>query len=105
MRFYTYIGLLRNEIYVREVEDNKECSFFDNFTPTMYTTAPPEKCNYKTLDGKPVGSIKFDNIPSCKEFIKTYGDIPNYPIWGNTNYVVQYISEKYSKKISGILVS
>ena len=99
MKFYTYIGMLKNQIYVREVSENEEHSFKDNFQPTMYTTAPLEKCNYTTLDGVPVGNIKFDNIASCKDFIKQYSGTINYPIFGNTNYIVQYISEKYPKKV------
>jgi len=99
MKFYTYIGLLKNQIYVREIFENEEHSFKENFQPTMYTTAPSEKCNYTTLDGIPVGHIKFDNIASCKDFIKQYSGITDYPIFGNTNYIIQYISEKYPKKV------
>ena len=80
MKFYTYIGLLKNQIYVRELSDNEEHSFKENFQPTMFTTAPTEKCNYTTLDGVPVGNIKFDNIASCKDFIKQYSGTTNYPI-------------------------
>ena len=99
MKFYTYIGLLKNQIYVREIDGNDKHSFSMTFQPTMYTTAPSEKCNYTTLDGTPVAHIKFDNIASCKDFIKQYSGTSNYPIFGNTNYIVQYISEKYPKKI------
>ena len=91
--------MLKNQIYVREISADKEHSFKENFQPTMYTTAPSEKCNYTTLDGTPVGHIKFDNIASCKDFIKQYSGTTNYPIFGNTNYIVQYISEKYPKKV------
>jgi DNA polymerase elongation subunit (family B) len=91
--------MLKNQIYVREITGDDEHSFSENFQPTMYTTAPAEKCNYTTLDGDPVGNIKFDNIASCKDFIKQYSGTTNYPIFGNTNYIVQYISEKYPKKV------
>jgi len=99
MKFYTYIGMLKNQIYVRELSENEEHSFKENFQPTMYTTAPSDKCNYTTLNGIPVGHVKFDNIASCKDFIKQYSGTINYPIFGNTNYIVQYISEKYPKKV------
>ena len=99
MTFYTYIGLLKNLCYVREIDENDEHSFFESFQPTMYTTAPSEKCNYTTLDGTPVAHIKFDNIASCKDYIKQYSGTSNYSIFGNTNYIVQYISEKYPKKV------
>ena len=99
MNFYTYVGLIKNKIYCRWFQDDNEYSSNETFQPTMYVTAPPDKCQYKTLDGEPVGHVKFDDIPSCKDFIKQYKNIKNYPIYGNTNYMVQYISEKYPSKI------
>ena len=98
MKFYTYIGLQRNNIYVREFSGNEEHSYSENFQPTMYVPAPSDKCNYKTLTGKQVADIKFDNIASCKDYIKQYKGVVEFPVYGNTNYAVQYISEKFPKK-------
>ena len=98
MKFYTYIGLLRNKIYVRELSGNEEHSYSENFCPTMYVQAPKEKCNYRTLTGKPVADIKFDDIGSCKNFIKEHKDVVGFPVYGNNNFAIQYISDKYPKK-------
>ena len=98
MKFYTYIGLLRNQIYVREFDGKEEHSYLTNFQPTMYLNAPPEKCKYRTLKGKPVADMKFDDIGSCRNFIKEHKGVVGFPVYGNPNYPIQYISEKYSKK-------
>ena len=98
MKFYTYIGLQRNKIYVREFSGNEEYSYSENFQPTMYLHAPSDKCLFKTLDGQQLASLKFDNIASCKDYIKQYKGVAEFPVYGNTNYAVQYISEKYPNK-------
>ena len=98
MKFYTYIGLIRNQIYVRNFSGNEEQSYSENFQPTMYVPAPTEKCHFKTLDGHQLASLKFDDIASCKDYIKQYKGVAEFPVYGNTNYAVQYISEKYPQK-------
>jgi DNA polymerase elongation subunit (family B) len=98
MNFYTYIGLLRNKIYIRDFSGNEEHSYSESFQPTMYIPAPPTKCRYKTLTGQHVADMKFDDIASCKDYIKQYKGVDDFPVYGNTNYAVQYISEKYPNK-------
>ena len=98
MKFYTYIGLKRNKIYVREFSDNKEHSYSENFQPTMYIQAPPDKCKFRIVNGTQVADIKFDDTGTCRNFIKEHKGVENFPVYGNTNFVVQYISEKYPNK-------
>ncbi len=90
--------MMRNQIYVREFSGNEEHSYTENFQPTMFVPAPPEKCNYRTLKGKPVASMKFDDIATCRDFIKQYKGVAEFPVYGNPNYMIQYISEKFPKK-------
>ena len=98
MKFYTYIGMIRNKIYVREFSGNEEHSYAENFQPTIFVPAPSDKCNYKTLDGQQLASLQFDDIASCRDHIKQYKGVAEYPIYGNPNYIIQYLSEKYSTK-------
>jgi len=98
MKFYTYIGLLRNQIYVREFDGNEEHSYTTGFQPTMYLNAPPDKCKFRTLNGKPVADMKFDDIGTCRNFIKEHKGVVDFPVYGNPNYPIQYISEKFPKK-------
>ncbi len=90
--------MMCNQIYVREFSGNEEHSYTENFQPTMFVPAPPEKCNYRTLKGKPVASMKFDDIATCRDFIKQYKGVAEFPVYGNPNYMIQYISEKFPKK-------
>ena len=97
MKFYTYASQVFNKIYIREI-DNKgeECSATVNFKPTLYVPAPKDKQTFKTLKNEPLGDVQFGSIKESKEFVERYSGVSNYSIHGNTNYVMQYLSEEYS---------
>ena len=97
MKFYTYASQVFNKIYIREI-DNKgeEYSATVNFKPTLYVPAPKDKQTFKSLKNEPLGDVQFGSIKESKEFVERYSGVSNYSIHGNTNYVMQYLSEEYS---------
>ena len=100
MKFYTYVSQVFNKLYVREI-DNKgeEYSETINFKPTLYVTTPKEKATFKSLDNKPLGSVTFSTIKECRDFIDRYDNVSNFKIYGNKNYVFQYLSEEYADDV------
>jgi len=100
MKFYTYASQVFNKIYVREI-DNKgeEYSETINFKPTLYVTAPKEKSTFKSLDNKPLGDVTFGSIKECRDFLDKYDNVSNFKIYGNKNYVFQYLSEEYAEGV------
>ena len=100
MKYYTYATQIYNKIYVREL-DSKGVQYSDtiNFKPTLYVQAPPEKVNYKSLNGSDLGDVKFESIKDCRDFIDKYIGVSNFPIYGNRNFTFQYISETYPGEI------
>jgi|LWDU01.1.fsa_nt_gi DNA polymerase elongation subunit (family B) len=99
MNFYTYIGLGPNKVYVRDMKNGTEYSGYEDFCPTLFLPSPKDKSNYKNLNSEPLASHTFGGIKDCKEFLAEYDDISNYPIYGNRNFIIQYISNTYSNKI------
>ena len=99
MNFYTYIGLGPNKVYVRDMKIGIEYSGYEDFSPTLFLPSPKDKSNYKSLDSEPLASHTFGGIKDCKEFLAEYDDISNYPIYGNRNFIIQYISNTYSNKM------
>jgi len=67
------------------------------FKPTMFV--PSEKGTMHALDGKRVAPVNFDSMRECKEFMEQYKDVPNFKIYGNKNYVHQYVYEKFPNTI------
>tara|TARA_Y100001936_G_C16090095_1_gene685320 strand:+ start:61 stop:2574 length:2514 start_codon:yes stop_codon:yes gene_type:complete len=100
MKFYTYASQVFNKIYTREI-DNKgnEYSATVNFKPTLYVPAPKDKHTFRTLANEPLADITFGSIKECKNFIERYDGVSNYKIYGNTNYVFQYLSQEYSGEV------
>jgi len=96
MKFYTYVGQFQNKIYVRDIDSKgKEYSEYVPFEPTLYVPCPPEKATFRTLDNKPLASLKFPSINDCKSFVEQYDDVTNFAFHGSKSYVSQYISETY----------
>ena len=63
-----------------------------DFSPTLYlpSNKPTE---YKTLDGEYVESIKPGSINDCREFINKYKNVSGFRIFGNTDYIYQFIGK------------
>jgi hypothetical protein len=41
----------------------------------------------------------FDTLYDCREFLKQYEDLNDSPIYGNTDFVTQYLLETYESEI------
>ena len=96
MKFYSYVGQFQNKIYVRDIDSKgEEYSEYVPFEPTLYVPCPPEKATFKTLDNKPLASLKFPSINDCKQFVEQYDNVSNFAFHGSKSYVSQYISETY----------
>jgi len=54
---------------------------------------------YTSIFGGKVEPIQFDGMNECRDFIKVYQGVKNFPIHGTTDYVAQYIQEQWPGKI------
>ena len=70
----------------------------EEFHPTMYVPTQ-KKTEWTTLDGYYVEEIKPGNIPETRDFIKQYQNVKGFDIYGNTDYVCQYIAENFTKDV------
>ena len=94
MEFYTNLARYGNNILYRGYKNGKRMSVKVPFSPTLYV--PVEKqTSFKSLDGKNVEPIKLESMRDAKEFMERYKDVANFDIYGNTNYVAQYVGEHW----------
>ena len=64
--------------------------------PTLFVRAPAKtQSDWVALDGTPVAPIKFNSMREAKEFAEKYEDVENFSIYGNTNYIAQFIAEEF----------
>jgi len=96
--FYTHAFRHGKVIKYTGYENGKKVSFTIPFKPHLYVKAS-KKSKWHALDGTPVESIPFGSMSEATEFVKQYKDVPNFKIYGNTNYVAQYINEEFPGNI------
>jgi DNA polymerase elongation subunit (family B) len=71
------------------------------FSPTFFVKAKDGHWagKWNALDGTKVEPMKFESINDAKEFFDTYKEVDNFKVFGNTNYVAQFINEKFPGEI------
>lgn len=98
MRFYTTISRFGKNILYRGYEDGRRVKRKIPFKPTLYLKGT-KKSGFKTLDDMEVDPIKFDSMSEAKEFVEKYKEVQNFKVYGNTNYVAQFIAEEFPNEI------
>lgn len=99
MRFYTSINQFGNNILVRGINNNKKVQEKVQYKPTLFFKSQKSSTKYKSLFGENLESIGFENINDAKDYVSRYKGVDNFPIFGNTNYAYQYISEMFPNDI------
>ena len=98
MLFYTNIYTRGNYVYFRGFKDGKRVNQKIPFQPTYFVRAGGDT-KYKSLWGEGLEKVKFSSISEAREFVKTYKDVSNFPIFGNHNYGYQFISKLFPDTI------
>jgi len=97
--FYTNISMRGNSILYRGVDENgNPIKNRVDFRPTMYVTAK-KKTDHRTLDGIFVEPIQPGSISDTREFIKEYDNIQGFDVYGNTDFIYQFIGDNYGGDI------
>ena len=99
MNFYTNVGIRGNKILFRgyrmEGGRRRRVQFADpDFQPTLFVKSN-KPSEWKTLDGLAVEPINPGNIMDCREFIEQYKNVGGFTVYGNTDYVAQYIGKDF----------
>ena len=99
MSFYTNITQRGKYILYRGIDEDGNCfQRQEQFHPTMFIPAK-EKSKFRTLDGLYVEPIKPGNIPETRSFINQYQGVGGFEIFGNSDFVYQFIGSKYGGEV------
>jgi len=92
--FYTSVERYKNDILFCGYKHGKRIKEKIQYKPTLYisTTQPS---TFKTLSGLNVDEIKPGTMSECRAFVERYADVSNFQVYGNTNYVHQFISDAF----------
>lgn len=99
MIFYTCVNRYGNSLLYRGYDDGARFARKVQFQPTLYTSSNKET-GYTTIDGTNVAPRNFASMKEAKDYVETYKDVENFKIYGNTNYISQFLYEKYPNEIS-----
>ena len=95
--FYTCVDRYSNDILFRGYKDGKPISERIQYKPTMYIPGKADS-PYKTLEGKSVEPVNPGTMRDTRNFIDEYKHVDNFKIYGNTNYIHQFISDAFLKR-------
>jgi len=99
MTFYTNVTQRGKYILYRGIDEDGNCfQRQEQFHPTMFIPAK-EKSKFRTLDGLYVEPIKPGNIPETREFINQYQGVGGFDIFGNSDFVYQFIGSNYKGEV------
>ena len=99
MLFYTNVFPLGDRMCVRGYENGKPFSTKVEFYPTLYVPSKKDSSEWRTLEGTVIDEIKPGSVKETREFVKRYEEVDGFDIFGNTNYVCQYISDTYESDV------
>jgi DNA polymerase elongation subunit (family B) len=99
-KFYTYVAIRGNRILYRGYDGSKRIHRAEPFYPTVFVPAINKKTEWTTLEGKYVEPFKPGNIDETRKFIDDYKDVSGFEIYGNNDFVYQFIGEEYPNEVA-----
>ena len=98
MEFYTNVTRFGNTLLYRGYKNGHRVQERVKFKPTLFV--PDPRSDILALDGARVSGVQLDDMREAKDFVDRYKDMPNFKVYGNTNYVTQFIQEKFPGNIA-----
>jgi DNA polymerase elongation subunit (family B) len=98
MRMYTSVNRYGNELLYRGYNNGRKESYKVKFCPTLYLPTK-EKTKFKSIFGHNVKKRPFNDMRSATEFVKQYRGVEDFTVFGTTNYIHEFITQKFPRDI------
>ena len=99
MKFYTSVSRYGNNLLYRGYENGEAVQERVAFMPVLFVETPKATGKYRTLFGTLVEPVEFGSMREASDFAKQYSDVKNFSVHGQTNYVTQFIANRFPKEI------
>lgn len=96
--FYTNVERYRNDILLRGYRDGVAVKQKIPFQPILFCQSKNQS-SWASLDGVAVEPVVMDSMYDAKSFMDQYKDVAGFKIYGNTNYVAQYVTKTWPNEI------
>lgn len=87
--FYTNVFMRGNKVYVRGYDKGIRVKYEVEYQPYVFVLDP--KGSYKSIDGKNLTKIDFNDIYHGRDYLKNHEGIENSPIYGFTGAMWPYL--------------
>ena len=98
MGFYTNVAISGNRILYRGFRGGERVHESVDYNPTLFVPAK-EKSVFTTLSGEHLEPFQPGSIQDCRDFIKNYSDVSGFSIYGNTDYIYQFIGDLFTEDV------
>lgn len=101
MDFYTSVDIRGKSILYRGWKNGERQHIRAPFCPTLYIPGKDKSgdTTLTTIHGQPVQPVQFEDMQEAREFIDQFKDVSNYDVYGNTNYVYQYLYKEFPTEV------
>lgn len=98
MQFYTACAIKGSKIQVRGYRNGIRFTENVAYKPSLFIVSD-KPSTYRTLKNRKVKKMTFDSFYDCRQFLDQYRELEDCPIYGNTDFVTQYLMETYPDDI------
>ena len=99
MSFYTSVVRYGNSLLYRGYTDTgKRVYKKEHFSPRLFVPAKVDT-KWRGLDGSIIGPVDFNNMREAKQWLEQYKDVGGFNIYGNPNFMQQFICHKWPHDI------
>jgi DNA polymerase elongation subunit (family B) len=99
MEFYTSVVQYGSKMLVRGYDKNGfKFKRKEDFRPTIFVPSRTPT-QYKTLTGQYVADLQPGTTRETRDYIESYKGVAGFEIYGNNNWVAQFISDNYRNEI------
>lgn len=92
--YYTNVQVWGSKLLWRGKEDGKSVQRKLDYFPSLFVRSNTKE-DYRGIHGEYLKEIKPGDIRDAKDFIKKYEAVENFPIYGNTRFEYNYISDQH----------
>jgi DNA polymerase elongation subunit (family B) len=96
-RFYTNVQAFGDTVYARVIENGKRKKFKVKYQPTLFVPSKKPTA-FRTLDNEFLSPLVVGSMKETKEHLKQYEDVPNFKIYGHTQFQYPYIADNWPEE-------
>lgn len=97
--FYTNVQTYGSNILYRGITSKgKKIRERVEYSPSLYIPASRES-DFKSLDGEYLQQKIFGNMREARDYVKTYGEVNGFKIYGNQSYEYAFIADQHPDMI------